>query len=81
MLVRVTCSDCTAAVRVDTDRAIQSLIARGGFGFGKHVSDGRAFAIRLMSRAGWRGLRRLGKSVVTMRCPAHREPSDAMDAD
>ena len=73
MLVRITCSDCPAAARVDTDRAAVTLRAQGGYGFGGHISDPRAFAIRLMSRAGWRRVIRVGKSTITMQCVEHHQ--------
>lgn len=73
MLGRITCSDCTASARVDTDRAIRTLRSQHRYGFGDHVSDPRAFAIRLMRLAAWCAVSRLGKSTVTMRCRAHRD--------
>lgn len=75
MTIRVVCRDCTASVRVDTDRAIGTLRALGAYGFGSHVSDSRAFAIRLVWGSGWRHVIRVGKNVITMRCVVHRDRS------
>lgn len=74
MLVRVLCIDCNTSGRMDVDVAKAYLRRNGTYGFGDHVRDDRAFVMRYMRTAGWWTTTiPLGKSTITMRCPAHDE--------
>lgn len=78
MIVRIACTEpsCANGVKVDTDKAKVWLKANGRYGFGDHVTDERAFAMRL-AMLGRRGypVGTLGKSTVAMPCNKHREPA------
>lgn len=78
MLVRIVCSACSTSLRVETDRAKSTLrrtpagAGRTAYGFGDHVVDQRAFAMRFARLSGWQFTTTpIGKSTITMDCPAH----------
>lgn len=82
MIVRVVCPDCTGSVRVDTEMARRALKVRLAFGFGRHVTDERAFAMRLLTLDGWLYMGRdLGRSTVSMRCPDHDDEALRLEED
>lgn len=72
-VVTICCGTCDQRVKVDIERAKRELKADREYGYGDHVSDPRAFAMRLLSNRGWRyggGSGRIAKSTLTMTCPA-----------
>lgn len=82
MLVRIVCEACGKTLRLDTDVAREQLRhTRHGvdWSFGGHVTDPRAFPIRLASIARWRYVGGdIGRTVISMMCPTcvRWEPSD-----
>lgn len=69
-LVVICCGNCGERVKVDVENAKNKLRYHSRYGFGAHVTDFRAFAMRLMHMKGWlyEG-GRIAKSTLTMMCP------------
>jgi hypothetical protein len=66
----------------DTDAARQTLRATGRHGFGDHVRDPLAFAMRSLWFVGWLYTGgRIGKSTFTMTCPTCTIDSVHVDGD
>lgn len=81
-VVTVQC-ECSARVKVDVQFAKERLIVSGDFGFGRHVSDPRAFVMRFLTiHHGWLYVGgRLGKSTLTMACPTCRKKLPGLPVD
>jgi hypothetical protein len=82
-VVKIVCSKCGERVRVDVEAAKLTLKKNRKYGFGDHVTDERAFAMRLLSTKGWQyGGGRIAKSTLTMTCPKCLDPEPlVLDAD
>jgi hypothetical protein len=83
-LVVICCGNCGERVKVDVENAKSRLRYHGQYGFGAHVTDIRAFAMRLMHTMGWQYKgRHIAKSTLTMMCPkcvAHAPMTTDADA-
>jgi hypothetical protein len=81
--IRVDCGDCGVSAKVDVGGAIEAMRAVNAFGFGKHVTDARAFVLRAIRlQLGWAYTDgRLGRTTVTARCLDCQDDPLVLEAD
>jgi hypothetical protein len=79
---RVDCGYCSNSVRISATYAQHELHANGAFGFGRHVTDPKAFVMRWLTLSGWLySGGRIAKTTLTMTCPKCREKLPGLPVD
>jgi len=83
MMVKFVCTECAKVWRLNTDLAREQLKQNGQYGHGDHVTDERAFAMRLLvCNTGWRYVGgKIGRSTIDMVCGPCNPPTHDANGD